>query len=156
MPVELRRIHKVKTPEKFKLNEGFSQDWVQYTKVDSEIGRKKFCEEKNNVSQPKKFGEVFGGMCLDKLIFWKKNLFVLSTWKLTVGYIILLSLPNMSVPEWVGAGVVEECSKFCYAYIILILYECQQQEFVQQQQACSTWFLDQFLFCCICPASEVI
>jgi hypothetical protein len=41
----------------------------------------------------------------------------------------------MSVPEWVGAGVVEECSKFSCAYIILILHECQQQEFVQQQQS---------------------
>jgi hypothetical protein len=42
----------------------------------------------------------------------------------------------MSVPEWVGVGVVvEECSKFSFAYIILILHECQQQEFVQQQQS---------------------
>lgn len=44
IPVELKRIHKVKTPEKFKLNEGFLQDftrldWVQYTKLDSEIGK---------------------------------------------------------------------------------------------------------------------
>jgi hypothetical protein len=31
--------------------------------------------------------------------------------------------------------MVEECSKFSYAYIILILHECQQQEFVQQQQS---------------------
>jgi hypothetical protein len=37
--------------------------------------------------------------------FEKIYLFILSTWKLTVGYIILLSLPNMYLSGWLGAWV---------------------------------------------------
>jgi len=47
-----------------------------------------------------------------EFIFWKKKIFAFSTRKLTVGYIILLSLPKMSVPEWVGAGWWKSAANF--------------------------------------------
>ncbi len=82
---------------------------------------------------------------------------VLSTWKLTVGYVILLSLPNTSVlPEWVGG--CEAWWKSAANFLMHILFwsymNANNKNLCNSSKACRTWFLDQFLFCLHMPREQ--